>query len=147
MPLDLTSPEFEDGDVLPDKYQYEGENINPAFSITDVPEDTESMVLVCEDLDAEAGVFVHWMLWNIPPDTRRIFEDEIPEDAVEGYNDHGTIGYSGPKSDARDHRFQFHLYALDTDLELDEDITRQKLEKEIAGHILDEVTLTAVSLE
>lgn len=141
MPLDLLSPEFEDGDPIPSKYTCDGEDVNPPLQILDIPEEAESLVLVVYDTDSPDGDFVHWLLWNIPPNTTKIAEGELPLDAVEGYNDFGDIGYAGPCPHAGEHHYHFHLYALDTEMELDEDATRQKLEKEISGHILDEVQL------
>lgn len=144
MSLDIYCPEFDDGDDFPSKYSASGDNVNPPLVIDGIPDDTETLVLIFEDLDSSPPGFLHWMVWNISPDIRKIVVDEVPEDAVEGYNDAGFVGYHGPKPEInRGHRVQFHLYALDTDLELDEDVTKAKLEKEIAGHILDEATVTA----
>lgn len=140
MPIELVSPAFEDGDTIPNKYSADGDNVNPALEISDVPDEAISLVIVVESPDTDR---THWLMWNIDPSTRFIQEDEAPEDAMEAYNDFNTIGYSGPQmDDDSDTEYCFHVYALDTELELDEDVTRDKLEKSIAGHILDEAILT-----
>lgn len=140
MPLELTSPAFEDDDVIPAKYGKDRENVNPPLEISGIPEDTESMVIIMEDLDADPDESLHWMIWNLPP-VPTLGEEEVPEDSIEGYNDFGSPGYHGPFSTEM-HEYQFHIYTLDTVLEVDEDVTRQRIEKEMAGHILDETVLT-----
>jgi len=141
MPLELSSPAFEDGDPLPVKYTCDGENVNPPLTISGIPTDTESLLIICEDIDDEDDMKTHWMLWAIPPVTLSIGEDEIPDESMEGYNDFQSIGYKGPCPTEDEHNYQFRVYALDIELELDEDVTRTKLEKEIASHILDESVL------
>jgi len=142
--LELTSPEFEDGGKIPAKYTCDGENINPLLEIKDVPEDCVSLVLIVDDPDAPRGDWVHWMVWNLPPTTEVIGEGTLPDEAMEGYNDFGEMEYGGPCPPSGQHRYQFKLYALDIDLELDEDTSRVVIEKEIAGHILDETMLVGV---
>ncbi len=141
MALDLISSSFDDGDLIPEEFGCDGDNVNPPLEIYGVPEEAESLVLLFEDLDGKEGELVHWMVWNINPNTKIIDSGLAPEDSIEGYNDFGAAEYRGPCPDSGEHRYQFRLYALDTELELDEDVTRDKLEKEMAGHILDEVLL------
>ena len=145
MPLDFYCTDFEDGDILPEKYTCEGDGVNPAFHISGVPEEAESLVIIVDDPDAPSGDFLHWMVWNLPIDTQFITEGELPEEAVEGFNDFGNAEYGAPcPPSGSQHRYQFKLYAIDTDLDLDEDISKSRLEKEIAGHIVDEVIITTV---
>ncbi len=145
MQIDMISPAFEDGDDIPTKYTADGENINPPLIISSVPDDAVSLVLIVDDPDSPSGDFVHWLVWNINPSITRIEEGMAPEDAIEGYNDFEVAEYSGPKPPrGEEHVYQFKLFALDIELELDEDVTRDKVEKEMAGHILDEVILTGV---
>jgi len=124
--------------------------VSPALNWHHAPEGTQTLALVVDDPDARAGTFVHWVLFNLPPEW-----DVIPEDVrvdehfenasrvpVEGVNDFGNLGYSGPCPPAGDsHRYFFRLYALDTVLDLGEGASRQQVEHAIAGHILAEADL------
>lgn len=144
MPLEIYSPDFDDDDTLPEEFTCDGDNSNPTLIIVDPPEDTETFTLIVEDLDSVKGDFTHWLVWNIPATTTHIITDELPDTAVEGYNDFGSIGYGGPCPKQGEHRYQFRLYAMDTEFDLDEDTTKAKLEKEMAGHIIDEATITGL---
>lgn len=144
MALELICLEFEDGERIPQKFTCDGENINPEFEISGVEDDVLSMVMIVDDLDSADGNFVHWMVWNIPPSTKHIVTGELPEDCIEGFNDFGNAEYGGPCPKTGTHRYQFKLYALDIDLEIDEDADRRALEREMAGHIVDEAVLTGV---
>lgn len=138
--MDFYTPDFEDGENLPVKFTCDGDGIIPELHISEVPEDAESLVVIVDDPDAPGGDFVHWMVWNLPPSTGFIVAGELPEDATEGFNDFGEAEYGAPCPPyGKTHRYQFKLYALDVELELEEDATKKDLEKEIAGHILDEV--------
>ncbi|MEF8787062.1 MAG: YbhB/YbcL family Raf kinase inhibitor-like protein, partial [Haloarculaceae archaeon] len=97
--LTLTSPAFEAGERIPEKYGYEAENVNPPLEIENVPDGTRSLALIMDDPDAvePAGkVWDHWLIWNIPPEMTTIPEDWDPSDATEGTNDYDTVGYGGP---------------------------------------------------
>lgn len=143
MALDITSPSFEDGDTLPTKYTAEGENISPSFEVFGIPEDTISLVMLMVNQDHEDGEFVHWLVWGIEPSLEELDEGEAPANSIEGYNDFGNDRYDGPMRQSNKNKYQFRLYALDIDLdELDEDATRTMIEKQIAGHILDEASIT-----
>lgn len=144
MALDLTSPVFEDGDELPAEYTAEGDNVNPPMILSGIPEDCVSLVMVVEDADTDPKDKLHWMVWNLPPSTRMIQEGVLPEGAMEGYNDFGKVEYAGPTA-GTGHRIHFKLYALDVELELEEDATKKHLEKEMAGHILDDVVVTVTT--
>lgn len=76
--ITLTSPAFDDGERIPEKYGYVEDNVNPPLEIDHVPEAARSLALVVDDPDAfePAGkVWGHWVVWNIPPDTSTIPED------------------------------------------------------------------------
>lgn len=140
--LELKSPVFEDGGTIPNEFTCDGENVSPPLEIVDIPDGTESMVLIVDDPDAPSGSFVHWLVWNIPAETVAIEAGELPDETMEGYNDFGKPEYSGPCPPSGSHRYFFRLFAIDTVLEdLDEDTGRAKIEKLISGHILDEAVL------
>lgn len=142
MPINLTSPAFEDGDELPIEYSSDGDNVNPRLDISGVPDDAVTLVVIVEKADEEAEHCVHWMVWNIDPSTHVIPEGETPEDSLEGYNDYGMLEYTGPSKSEGLQDINFKVYALDIELDVDEDVKRSKLEQLMAGHILDEAVLS-----
>lgn len=121
--LGLASPAFEDGGTIPQKYGRGEENVNPPLAIENVPDGAESLTLILDDPDAvePAGtVWLHWLVWNIPPSRAEIPEGWEPTGAVEGSNDFGERGYGGPDPPDGEHTYRFKLYALDATLDLTE---------------------------
>ncbi|MDQ1275686.1 MAG: hypothetical protein QG610_1261, partial [Euryarchaeota archaeon] len=101
---------FESNSTIPKKYTCNGENINPPLEFTNIPEETESLVLIMDDPDSPMNPFTHWIVWNIEP-VAKIEEDSIP--GVEGMNNFRKIGYGGPCPSSGTHRYYFRVYALD----------------------------------
>lgn len=140
----LFSSAFSHGDVIPQKYSRDAENINPPLTWDNVPEGTKTFALVMEDPDVPpaAGVPVwdHWVVWNIPATIR-----EIPEGweviGVRGKGTRGELTYGGPRPPDREHRYFFHLCAIDSALALAEGSTKAQLLMEIDGHVLAKATL------
>src|SRR3989344_3924638 len=94
--MKILSPAFEANQMIPPKYTCDGENINPPLQIADVPANTKSLILISDDPDASMGTWVHWTVWNIPPETKEIGENSAPIGAVEGMTSFGDKGYGGP---------------------------------------------------
>lgn len=140
--MSVRSPAYEDGETLPKKYTCEGEKINPPLIINNIPEKTKSLALVFDDPDAAIGTFIHWLAWNIPPDASGIAEGSVPAGAVEGMNSGGRPGYFPPcPRSGGTHRYVFHIYALDTRLELGAEAERQQLDQAMQGHIIAQAEL------
>jgi Raf kinase inhibitor-like YbhB/YbcL family protein len=115
--LTLTSPAFEDGELMPDSVGYANENASPPLEIDGVPDDAESLLLIMDDPEAEpvAGhVWDHWMVFDIDPDTTEIPEDWDAEGdgMTEAYNDFVETGWGGPAPPEGDHDYYFKLFAL-----------------------------------
>jgi Raf kinase inhibitor-like YbhB/YbcL family protein len=136
MEFKLTSPAFHHGSQIPSKYTCDGENINPHLVIHGVPERARTLALVMEDPDAPMGLWIHWVVWNIPTETREIREHSAPFGAGEGLNTARKHGYTGPCPPSGTHRYFFRLYALDTRLKLEADSRREELEAAMTGHIV-----------
>ncbi|MEA3366279.1 MAG: YbhB/YbcL family Raf kinase inhibitor-like protein [Candidatus Hydrogenedentes bacterium] len=148
MTLDITSPAFEDQGSIPKQYTADGEDVSPPLSWTGVPEETQSLALICDDPDAPVGTWVHWVIWNIPVSETGLKEGipakerELPNGAVQGTNDFRKIGYGGPAPPRGPaHRYFFKLYALDTSLDLAPGAKKDALEKAMEGHVLAEAQL------
>jgi Raf kinase inhibitor-like YbhB/YbcL family protein len=138
--LSITSPAFVPGAPIPSQYTCDGADINPALTIDGVPKQTVSLTLIMDDPDAPAGVWDHWIVFNIAPDTHEIAEKQEPV-GVHGRGTSGNMAYHGPCPPDREHRYFFKLYALDTQLDLPEGSTKAAVEAAMRGHILDQVEL------
>ena len=144
--MQISSEAFSEGGFIPPKYTCDGENINPELSLADIPKETKSLALIMDDPDVPKnlrpdGLFVHWVMWNINPNTIRIEENSTPEEAAEGLNGAGRAGYTGPCPPDREHRYFFKIYALDTRLELPSNTDKNALERAIGGHIISSAEL------
>ncbi len=136
--MKITSPEFKHNESIPKKFTCQGQDINPALDIEDVPENAQSLALIVDDPDAPMGTWVHWVVFDIPV-ISRIEEDSIP--GKQGINDFRRKDYGGPCPPSGTHRYFFKIYALDTKLNLAEGIDKEALEKAIQPHILDKAEL------
>ena len=142
--LKLTSPAFSHGETIPKKYGYKHGNSSPPLTIDGVPENTLSLALVMDDPDAMGAVgkvWVHWVLWNIEPDTTELKENSIPSNSIEGKTDFGEIGYGGPAPPDKEHTYIFKLYALDKKLDLKKGSTKKEIEETMKDHIIAETKL------
>src|SRR3989344_873103 len=116
--MNLSSPAFEHHQPIPAKYTCDGENINPLLQFSDIPDSTKSLVLIMDDPDAPAGLWVHWTIWNIDPGTAEIAENSVPPGSIEGVTSFGKPGYGGPCPPSGTHRYFFKFFALDTKLDI-----------------------------
>ena len=136
--MKLSSPEFSNNVFIPSKFTCQGQDINPELLIEGIPEAAKRLALIIDDPDAPLGIWVHWVVYNIPV-TARIEEDSIPgEQAI---TDFTTKGYRGPCPPSGVHRYFFKIYALDTELELGKGAGKKDLEKAMEGHTLDNAEL------
>jgi hypothetical protein len=111
------------------------------LSISDVPEEAKSLVLIVDDPDAPAGTWSHWLVFNINPTLKEISENSVPSGALLGTNNFGKLEYSGPCPPTGVHRYYFRLYALDSLLDLNEGAKRGEIDKAMQGHILNTIEL------
>jgi len=145
--LKLSSASFQaDGDI-PSKFTCDAQDVSPALAWSDPPVETRSFALIVDDPDAPTKTVVHWVLYNLPAGTRSLPE-AIATDAalsngsLQGRNDHGTIGYSGPcPPHGPTHHYFFKLYALDSMIDLKADAGKDELEGAMDGHILTQSQL------
>jgi Raf kinase inhibitor-like YbhB/YbcL family protein len=141
--MELTSSAFSDGGMLPAKYTCDGAGISPPISWTNMPANTKSFALIYDDPDAPHGTWTHWVLFNIPPTTLSLAEgvDSLPDGTQVGNNSWPKKNYGPPCPPSGEHRYIFHIFALDTTLNLKGTVTSEVLKKAMQGHILDTATL------
>lgn len=138
--LNVTSSSFKEGASIPIKYTGQGQDISPALQWEPGPASTKSFVLIADDPDAPGGTWVHWIIFNIPPTVTSLPEDvsiDTVPGAMEGTNSWARANYGGPQPPAGNaHRYYFKIYALDTLLDFNENVTKTDLEKAMDGHII-----------
>jgi Raf kinase inhibitor-like YbhB/YbcL family protein len=131
--LVVRSPAFEKNKQIPLKYTCDGEDVNPPLTIEGIPEKTKSLALIMEDPDAPAGLFIHWVAWNLPA-TGTVEEKSAVGNA--GLNTAKKKGYHGPCPPSGTHRYFFKVHALDTTLNLAALSEKEDLENAMQGHVL-----------
>ncbi len=134
--MTFSSTDFAEGQPIPKDYAMRGGNKSPQLLIGSIPGNAKTMALIVDDPDAPAGLWTHWLMWNIPASTAVISEGKVPEGAVEGKNSFGNGRYDGPAPPSGTHRYFFHIYALDTSLSLDQGASRAELEAAMKGHVV-----------
>ncbi len=143
MELDIKSSAFGEGELIPEKYTCDGEDVSPPLSWTQPAKGTKSIVLICDDPDAPMGTWVHWVLFGLSPDTMELPEGipngkEVLGGAKHGLNDFRKHGYGGPCPPGGTHRYFFKLYAVDTQVDLNAGATKNEVLDAIKDHILAE---------
>ena len=143
MAMEILSPAFDHNGDIPTRYTCQGEDISPPLAWSGIPHETKSLVLIVDDPDApdpEAPkmIWVHWVLYNLPPDSAGLPEGvvDLPPGTGEGLNDWNDTGYGGPCPPIGRHRYFHKLFALDTVLEGLDRPTKGDLETVMAGSIL-----------
>jgi Raf kinase inhibitor-like YbhB/YbcL family protein len=139
--IKVTSSAFGEGEMIPAEYTADGRNISPPLEWSPAPAGTKSIALINDDPDAPMGAWVHWILYNIPPDVTSLEENVPPDEtlangAQQGTTDFGRIGYGGPAPPSGTHRYYFKVYALDMKLDPPARASKGQLESEMAGHVL-----------
>jgi Raf kinase inhibitor-like YbhB/YbcL family protein len=147
----FSSPAFTAGTAIPATYTCDGDDLSPPLRLRGTP-DTETLALVVADPDVVVDDdFVHGLIWNIPPEIEDIPEG-VPRDwtvetlggAVQGTNDFGALGYSGPCPQPGDgnHTYQFTVQLLDTRLDLAPGTDSGTYRAAVETHVRGEATIT-----
>lgn len=143
MEIQISSGAFANEGFIPQKYTCDGENISPPLTWKNIPSGTKSIAIINDDPDAPVGTWVHWVIYNIPPNISGLPEgikpiEKLPDGTMQGRNGWGKIGYGGPCPPSGVHRYFFKIYALDKMLDLKPGATKEELLKAMKGHILAE---------
>ncbi len=142
--ITVSSAAFKNNFPIPVRFSCQGENLSPALAWSGAPEGTKSFALLCEDPDAPHGTYYHWVIYNIPASERGLAEnivrkDPLPNGTRQGVNSAQQLGYSGPcPPPGKAHHYHFRLFALDTQLNIPGEVTHERLESAMQGHIVAE---------
>jgi Raf kinase inhibitor-like YbhB/YbcL family protein len=146
----LSSTAFSAKAEIPAKYTCQGADVSPPLAFSEVPSGAKSLALIVDDPDAPDPAapkmtWVHWVLYNIPPQTAGLGEavapGALPPGTLTGVNDWKKTGYGGPCPPIGRHRYFHKLFALDTVLPDLKQPTKDALEKAMKGHILAQAEL------
>lgn len=146
MQLTVKSGVFDEGAMIPPNYTCDGRDVSPALSWSGGPDVTKSYAVVMDDPDAPVGTWVHWVVYDIPPDVTQLAEDQgrgkkLGCGAVAGVNDFRRHGYGGPCPPGGTHRYFFRVYAVDTLLGRGPGLSKKELLRLLEGHVLAEGAL------
>ncbi len=138
-PIVFTSDAFSSGGEIPVEYSCDGDNISPPLVWSRLPAGTESLALTMDDPDANG--YVHWVMYNMPPDSVGLGADTVPDEelddgSLQGVNSRGEIGYTGPCPPGGEHQYVFRIYALNAEVDLEAGATLAAVEAAIADHVL-----------
>ena len=149
--MQLSSSAFAHNADIPRLHTCEGDDQSPPLAWSGVPAGTKSLALIVDDPDAPDPAapkmtWVHWVLYNLPPDIRGLEAgqsraSELPPGTREGLNDWQRTGYGGPCPPIGRHRYVHKLYALDAVLPVLQAASKAALEKAMQGHILAQAEL------
>ena len=150
MAIAFSSPVFAHNGPIPKLYTCQGKDISPALAWSGLPDGTKSVVLIVDDPDAPdpaapKRVWVHWVLYNLPPTTTGLPEavsaTSLPPGTRQGTNDWDRPGYGGPCPPIGRHRYFHKLYALDAVLPDLKQPTKAELLEAMKGHVLEEAEI------
>lgn len=141
MEIKITSSAFGEGEMIPSKYTCAGDDVSPPLRWDNLPENTRTIAIICDDPDAPMGEFVHWVLYNLPAGVDHLEEgfadDETLEDGTrQGITDFGSTGYGGPCPPSGVHRYFFKIYALDSQIDIVPIADKKHLLTAMEGHLL-----------
>ncbi len=141
--IEITSNAFKEGEMIPKRFTGFGENISPDLKWSKPPIGTKYMAIICEDPDAPARTWIHWIVYNIPFKSGGIAEkmphkQALEDGTIQGENDFKKIGYDGPHPPYGVHRYYFRVYALDSRLKIDGTADKSDLIKAMEHNILAE---------
>jgi Raf kinase inhibitor-like YbhB/YbcL family protein len=139
--MQVSSPAFKEGEMIPRQYTCDGANMSPPLAWTGIPATAKTLALIADDPDAPVGTWVHWVLFNIPASETGLAENippdqALPNGALHGTSSFKTLGYGGPCPPGGTHRYYFKLYALDGALSLANNATAKDVQAAMTDHIV-----------
>jgi Raf kinase inhibitor-like YbhB/YbcL family protein len=132
--LIIECKELHNGETFPVKYTHRGGDVSPEFKLKNLNKNGKTIVIIFDDLDKPMN---HWIIWNLP------LIDIIPENNPKE-NIFENIGNAKQKRQYRGpnppigikHKYQFNIYVLDCELNLETNVNKKELVKAMEGHII-----------
>lgn len=146
--LRVTSTDITDGKVIPKQFTCDGGSVSPELAWAKAPENSRSFAVIVQDPDAPGGTFVHWLIYDLPPEVLGVKQGiaakaQLPDGSMQGVNSGKGIGYYGPCPPVgKAHRYVFTVYAVDEMLSVPPGADEQEVMKAMRGHVLAEGKLT-----
>jgi len=150
----MESPAFLEGKRIPPIHTGEGSDLSPPLKWSGAPQGTGSYVLILDDPDAPAGLWVHWVLFDIPAGVHELPAGLPRSPILENGSRHGScwgvtsfsrMGYHGPMPPpGPPHRYRFTLTAVDRCLTLPAGATAAEVRAAMGPHALAETVLTGI---
>ena len=141
----ISSGAFGQGDTIPVEYTCDGSDMSPPLVFSGIPDGAKSIALIVDDPDASGGMWVHWVIYNMPPNRELAkgmpIAGTLPDGSRQGTSDFGKAGYGGPCPPSGTHRYYFKVYALDIVLDLQSGASKAQLENAMQGHVLAKAEL------
>ena len=140
--MEITSSAFQNNGSIPRAHTCDGADLSPPLAWQNAPSGSATFALIVDDPDAPGGIWVHWLLYELPGSAKEIAagiarSEILPNGAKQGINDFGRVGYAGPcPPPGTAHRYSFKLYALDTHVTLKPRATKKQLLDAIQGHTI-----------
>ncbi len=139
--MTISSTAFGHNGTIPRAYTCDGVDVNPPLTVKAIPVGAKTLALIVDDPDAPGRTWVHWVVFNIPPEGE-IAENSVP--GTQGRNDFRRTAYGGPCPPSGIHRYFFKLYALDRRLDIAEGADKRQLLAAMKGHVLDTAELVGL---
>ncbi len=150
MTLRITTPAFSHNGKIPPEYTCDGADRSPELDWNDSPPNTRRFALIADDPDAPGGTWVHWVIYDIPGEARKLStgvprQKTLPDKTQQGITDFRKIGYGGPcPPPGKPHRYVFKLMALDAETGLPPGATKRQLLDAVKGHVLAQAEIVGV---
>ncbi len=145
---ELTSAAFTQGERIPVQHTRDGQDLSPPLEWTSAPEGTAELVLICDDPDAPGGTWNHWIVYDLSAEATSLPEGVATDAAVaepalkQGVTSFGSTGYGGPSPPpGPTHRYQFTLYAVSAETDLEAGASKEQVLAAIEGKVLAETML------
>jgi hypothetical protein len=141
-PIQLHSSDLAAGRAIPKPFMARdcgGTNTSPSLNWSGVPEGTKSFAVIVHDADAAvSGGFYHWVVYNLPAQTRRLETNAKLAPGEVGESSTGRAQYYGPcPPPGPTHHYTITLYALDVShFAADQPLTGAALERQMEGHVI-----------
>jgi Raf kinase inhibitor-like YbhB/YbcL family protein len=142
MSVEVTSPDFGDGDMLPVDFTCDGRGTWPSLAWKDDEEDVGAWALVVDDPDAPGDTFVHWVLLDLPLATRAVESGQLPAGAVQAENSAEVEGWTAPCPPSGGHRYRFTVYGLSEPTGLDDGVSLESALDAIDSGAVDRGRIT-----